>query len=113
MVGVGPPGDRGNADAGIAQSEAQVVILTAPAAEVFVVAVNAFIVGAGDSEVSAEELGPGWTTKKRVQAWADVPPAHFGFFERRDALQIAATANVLFGDLLGDRLVEMNGIAGQ
>src|SRR5438045_6469709 len=113
MIGVRPPGDRGNAHAGVAQSQPQVVIFASPAAEVFVVAVDPLVIGAGDAEISAEELGPGWAAEERVNRCAGMPPAHLEFLERRDLLQVAPAANVVFGDLLGDGLVKVNRITSE
>src|SRR5689334_21958073 len=56
VIRVRPPGDGRYFDAVGAEAHAQIVVFAAPAAKIFVVAVDAFIVGAGDAQVAAEEL---------------------------------------------------------
>src|SRR5436190_23712055 len=58
VIRMGPPGNGGNLDAGGTQSCPQVVVLAAPAMKVLVIAVDSLVIGAGDAEVAAEQLGP-------------------------------------------------------
>src|SRR6185436_18465205 len=57
VIGVGPAQNRSDSYARAPQAAAQIVVFRAPADEVFVVAVDALIIGAPDAYVVAGKIG--------------------------------------------------------
>src|SRR5262249_38648102 len=99
VIGVRPPGDRRYADPGGPQSQPQIVIFAAPAAKVFVVAVDALVIGASDTEVAPKQLWPRGIAQRRIEHGSQMAPAHLQSHGARDAALEAASTHVFFRHL--------------
>ena len=112
MVGEGMAQDRANSDAGAPQSQAKVVVFTAPAFEALVVTVDPFVVFPPDADVVAKESRLGGVFDRFVEppltSQLGEPPFFLG---RAEAHQVHAP-DIGGADVLGGLFIEPQASAG-